>query len=82
MVLLSIWQIIAFIGSVRGIKTFVFDSLLLIFVIDTYLDVIERAGYDGVNRKTVKKGHLVIQDKLDSSHLVPSYYYINLFYLR
>jgi len=62
--------------------SFVFDFSLRFSVTDTYLDVIERAGYDGVNRKTVKKGHLVIQDKLDSSHLVPSYYYINLFYLR
>ena len=29
--------------------------------VDTYLDVIERAGYDGANRKTVKKGRLVIK---------------------
>jgi hypothetical protein len=30
-----------------------------IYWIDTYLDVIERAAYDGSRRKTVKKGRLV-----------------------
>ncbi|KAI9558491.1 hypothetical protein GHT06_015278 [Daphnia sinensis] len=30
-----------------------------IYWIDTYLDVIERASYDGSRRKTVKKGYLV-----------------------
>ena len=33
-----------------------------IYWIDTYLDVIERAGYDGQRRRTVKKGRLVRAD--------------------
>ncbi len=33
---------------------------MLHFVLDTYLDVIERATYNGAKRKTVKKGLLVI----------------------
>ena len=31
-----------------------------IYWIDTYLDVVEKAAYDGSRRKTVKKGRLVL----------------------
>ena len=57
----------------RIFKIFSFfkNIFYFIFVIkhaDTYLDVIERASYDGTKRKTVKKGYLVREHDRKLSH--------------